>query len=154
VSVELAPFLKTEEGYSVGKVWVFDAQAGGRKIPPGTQCVVRERILKHAERNYAGKYTRIDVRFRGALCYIDAYREPHVGKDDPPACLGETREEFVERLRKTPKHLCRMRHFDIDRWSLAFYTYSYERYEPCVFPNGEWFGTPEEAFDVGAAYLE
>jgi hypothetical protein len=116
--------------------------------------VVRERILKHAERNYAGKYTRIDVRFRGALCYIDAYREPHVGKDDPPACLGETREEFVERLRKTPKHLCRMRHFDIDRWSLAFYTYSYERYEPCVFPNGEWFGTPEEAFDVGAAYLE
>ena len=135
------------------KVWVFDPQSGGRKIPPGTQYAVRERILKHAARNYAGKYTRIDIRFRGALCYIDAYREPYVGKDDPPAWLGETREEYVERLRNTPIHLCRMRHSDMDRWSLAFYTYSNERYEPCVFPNGEWFGTPEEAFDVGAAYL-
>ena len=136
------------------KVRVFDPQAGGRKIPPSTQYAVRERILKHAARNYAGKYTRINVRFRGAMCYIDAYREPYVGKDDATAGLGETREEFVERLRNTPIHLCRMRHFDMDRWSLAFYTYSNERYEPCIFLNGEWFGTPEEAFDVGAAYLE
>jgi hypothetical protein len=140
-------------GYSVRKVWVFDPQSGGRKIPPVTQCAVRERILKHAERNYAGKYIRIEIKFRGPLCYIDAYREPYLAKDDPPAWLGETREEYVERLRNTPVHLCRLRHFDIDRWSLAFYTYSNERYEPCIFPNGEWFGTAEEAFDVGAVYL-
>ena len=135
------------------KVWVFAPQSGGRKIPAVTQYAVRERILKHAERNYAGKYIRIDVRFRGALCYIDAYQEPSLAKEDPRPGLGETREQYAERLRNTPIHLCRLRHFNADRWSLAFYTYSNERYEPCLFPNGEWIGTPEEGFDVGAAYL-
>jgi hypothetical protein len=68
--------------------------------------------------------------------------------------MNETREEYIERLRNTPTHLCRIRHFDISRWSMAFYTYSNERYEPCFSPTGDWFGTPEEAFDVGAVYLE
>jgi hypothetical protein len=36
---------------------------------------------------------------------------------------------------------------------MAFYTYSNERYEPCTFPNGTFYGTPEEGFEVGAAYL-
>jgi hypothetical protein len=36
---------------------------------------------------------------------------------------------------------------------MAFYTYSNEHYEPCTFPNGTFYGTPEEAFEVGAAYL-
>ena len=136
------------------KVWVFDPQGGGKKIPPSTQDAVRKRILEHAERHYAGKFTRIDVRFRGALCYIDAYQEPNIEKDYPTACLGETREDYVERLRNAPIHLCRLRHFDNNRWSLAFYTYSHDRYEPCLFPDGEWFGTPEQAFDVGATHLE
>jgi len=51
-------------------------------------------------------------------------------------------------------HLCRLRYFDQDRWSIAFYTYSNEKYEPCTFGNGNWFGTPEEAFDIGAIHLE
>ncbi|MBI4765875.1 MAG: hypothetical protein HY787_14965 [Deltaproteobacteria bacterium] len=136
------------------KIWMFTPHAGGKKIPLVTQDIVRKRILEHAERSFAGKYSRIDVKFRGALCYIDAYQEPHVGKKHPTAVFGETRAEFIERLRNTPTHLCRLRHFSIDRWSVAFYTYSHERYEPCLFPNGEWFGTPEQAFDIGAVYLE
>ena len=136
------------------KVWMFDPHAGGKKIPPATQEAVRRRILAHAEKHYAGRYTRIDVRFRGALCYIDAYEEPDVGNKHPTADLGETRKEYIERLRNTPTHLCRLRHFDVDRWSVAFYTYSHERYEPCVFHNGEWLGTPEQAFDIGAVYLD
>ena len=36
---------------------------------------------------------------------------------------------------------------------MAFYTYSNEHYEPCTFPNGTFYGTPEEAFEVGAVYL-
>ena len=36
---------------------------------------------------------------------------------------------------------------------MAFYTYSHEKYEPCVFHNGGWHGTPEEAFDTSAVYL-
>jgi hypothetical protein len=67
--------------------------------------------------------------------------------------MNETREQYIERLRNTPTHLCRLRHFDIYRWSVAFYTYSNEKYSSCVFPNGDWFGSPEEAFDIGAVYL-
>jgi hypothetical protein len=136
------------------KVWMLSPHTGGKTVSPAVQDIVRQRILAHAERNYAGKYARIDVRFKGALCYVDAYEEPSVGKKHPTADIGETREEYVERLRNTPTHLCRLRHFDVDRWSVAFYTYSHERYEPCILPNGEWFGTPEECFDVGAVYLE
>jgi hypothetical protein len=135
------------------KVWVFDPHSGGKKIPPATQNAVRKRILEHAQRNYAGKFLRIDVRFRGALCYIDAYEEPYVEKRHPTASMGETREEYIQRLRYAPIPLCRLRYFDTNRWSLAFYTYSHEKYEPCLFLSGEWFGTPEEAFDVGATHL-
>ncbi len=81
------------------------------------------------------------------------YKEPVLEKGDPPKWMKETREEYIERLRNTPTHLCRLRHFDINRWSVAFYTYSDEKYSPCVFPNGDWFGTIEEAFDIGAVYL-
>jgi len=69
--------------------------------------------------------------------------------------LGETREHYLERLRSVPVHLCRLRYFrNEDAWSVAFYTYSHERYEPCVFHSGDDHGTPEEAFDVGAVYLQ
>lgn len=37
---------------------------------------------------------------------------------------------------------------------MAFYTDSHERYEPSVFNNGRWHGTPEEAFDTAAVYLD
>ncbi len=48
-------------------------------------------------------------------------------------------------------HLCRLRFFgDEERWGFAFYTYSNERYQLAAFPSGEFFGTPEEAFDVSA----
>jgi len=49
----------------------------------------------------------------------------------------EAREQYFERLRNSPLHLCRLRHFGPDRWSLAFYTYSQERYEPAFFGSGE-----------------
>ena len=61
---------------------------------------------------------------------------------------------MIERLRNTPTHLCRLRYFGKeDEWSLAFFTYSNEKYSPCVFRSGSWFGTPEEAFEIGATYL-
>jgi hypothetical protein len=67
--------------------------------------------------------------------------------------LGETREQFLERRRNVPLHLCRLRYFAEDRWSMAFYTYSHEQYEPCVFDTGKDQGTPEEAFETAAVYL-
>jgi hypothetical protein len=134
--------------------WVFDPQSGGSKVPAARQERTRQRILDYAEKHYKGKYTRLDIRFRGPFCYIDAYREPDVPRNWPPKDWGMSRAEYIERLRNTPLHLCRLRHFGEDRWSLAYYTYSNEKYEPCVFQNGEWFGTPEQAFEIGATHLQ
>jgi hypothetical protein len=55
--------------------------------------------------------------------------------------------------RNTPLHLCRLRHFTEDSWSMAFYSYSSERYEPCLIDPSKDTGTPEEAFETAAVYL-
>ncbi len=135
------------------RMWVYNPHTGGRKIPPAVQEHTKHRILDYAAKNYPGKFTRIDVRFRGALCYIDAYTEPGMADgSDPPT--GETRAEWIERLRNTPIHLCRIRYFgDQDRWSFAFYTYAHEKYEPSFLLSGDDHGTPEEAFQTSALFL-
>ena len=102
---------------------------------------------------YAGKYTRLEVRFRGALCYIEAYKEPAKELTDYWRKSGIDVQDAIEQYRKRPTHLGRLRYFGDNRWSYAFYTYSNERYEATLFPTGDWFGTPEEAFDIGAMYL-
>ncbi len=137
------------------KVWVYDPHSGGVKIPQAMRDRTQNRILAYAEKHYAGKYTRIDVRFHGHLCYIDAYTEPYVPLDFDPSVFGESREEYIERRRNNPFHLCRLRYFgNEDRWSMAFYTYRHDKYEPCVFDNGTFHGTPEEAFETSAVYLQ
>ena len=133
--------------------WVFDPHSGGIAIPERTRQRIAERIAKYAAEHHSGKYTRLDIRFRGPLCYIDAYVEPEPPSKSLLKRHGETREQFLARMRAMPVHLCRLRHFAEDRWSMAFFTYSAERYEPCVFPNGTFFGTPEEAFAVSAGHL-
>ena len=115
------------------RMWVYSPHTGGKKAPPAVQDRIRARILEHAAKHYKGKYDRIDVRFRGGLCYIDAYVEsrPH------------------------PLHLVRLRYKgDENSMTVAFYTYSHEKYEPTFFDGGEDHGTPEEAFDIGAVYLK
>jgi hypothetical protein len=136
------------------KVWVYDPHSGGTKIPPAVRERTAERIQKYAQAKYAGKFTKLDIRFRGALCYIDAFTEPDEPDEAMLKITGETRAQYRERLANNPLHLCRIRYFgDENSWSLAFYTYSNERYEPSFFENGTDHGTPEEAFDVGAVYL-
>jgi hypothetical protein len=135
-------------------MWTYDPQSGGKPVPEALKPRIRMRILTHAEQHFAGKYNRIDVRFRGQFCYIDAYTTPYVPVAFDAALYRESREEHIERLRNTPTHLCRLRYFgDEDRWTMAFYTYSHEKYEPSIFNNGSWHGTPEEAFDTSAVYL-
>lgn len=133
--------------------WVRDPHYGGVKIPDALKRRTEQRILAHAAKHYAGTYSRLDIRFRGALCYIDAYQDPPKNAAPVPD-LGETLEEHRERLRNTPLHLCRLRYCGQDQWSVAFFTYSHMKFEPCVFDNGSFFGTPEEGLDVGAAYLK
>ena len=133
--------------------WVFDPHSGGVKIPLAVRTRTVERIEKYAAKHHAGKYIRLDIRFRGPLCYIDAYVEPAKPSASMLKVTGETRQQFLERLRAAPLHLCRLRHFAEDRWSMAFFTYSNERYEPSFFANGSFDGTPEEAFELAAIFL-
>ena len=136
------------------KIWMHDPHAGGTTIPSAVRQETERRIRTHAERRYPGAFSRLAIRFHGALCYIDAYVEP-----DPPSrrlldVLHETRGQYLDRVREVPLHLCRLRYFGGRKiWSMAFYTYSNERYEPCTFLNGTFYGTPEEAFEVGAVSL-
>jgi len=125
------------------------------KISNSVQQHTARRILAYAEEHYAGKYTRIDVRFRGRYCYIDAYREPDIGFDYMPAGLTMSFEEYQEALRNTPTHLCRLGYIGNEFvWEFAFYTYSNEKYQKCFLSNGSFFGTPEEAFETAAVYLK
>ena len=134
-------------------IWVYNPHTGGKSIPPGVKIRTQQRILDFANKHHAGKFTRIDVRFRGALCYIDAYTEPDMPKGRTPPG-GETRDQWLDRLRRTPTHLCRIRYFgNEDRWSFAFYTYAHEKYEPSFLMTGEDHGTPEEAFETSAMFL-
>lgn len=56
--------------------WVYSPHSGGVRIPPAVQQRTEQRIRAYAERHYSGKFTRLDIRFRGAFCYIDAFTEP------------------------------------------------------------------------------
>jgi hypothetical protein len=134
----------------------FFPGSGGIRIPETEKRRTEARICGYAAQHFAGCYARLDIHFRGQFCYIDAYVEPEPPAPDwPPPGWPESREQYIERLRKTPVHLCRLRYFGHgDGWGFAFYTYSNECYELSIFPSGEFFGTPEDAFDTAAqAYL-
>ena len=101
-------------------------------MSPSLQAQTRRRILEHAAKIIPAKASQLRVRFRGPFCYIDA-EEP-----DSPA----------------PTQMCRLRYMgSMGAWTLAFYTYSHEKYERCAFMNGSFFGTPEEALEIGSVYL-
>ncbi len=99
--------------------WVYNPHTGGKAIPPEVKSRTEQRIREYGAMRHAGKFIRIDVRFRGALCYIDACTEPDIPADAKPP-EGETRDQWLDRLRTTPQPLCRIRYFgDADRWSFA-----------------------------------
>ncbi len=126
------------------------------RIPDAVKGRTVARIERFAAEQFAGRYTRLAIRFRGQFCYIDAYTEPQpLGENWPPSDWPETREEYLARLRDIPTHLCRLRYFGNEEgWGFAFYTYSNERYELAIFPSGEFLGPPEDAFRAASVYLQ
>jgi hypothetical protein len=134
------------------KQWVFAPDSGGKKIPEAVKQRTEQRLRRYAEEHFTGRYISLDIRFKGQFCYIDAYTEPEPpGPNWPPPDWSESREQMMERLRNTPTHLCRLRYFgNEERWGFAFYTYSHEKYELSIFPSGDFFGPPEEAFQISA----
>ena len=116
------------------KHWVYDPHAGGVKMTDSRKVQVREQVEAYAMRNLVGRCDRVIVRCKSVFCYVDAEQ---LQPDGRVFCFP----------------LCRLRHFDIDRWSIALFTFSNERYEPCVYPNGKWMGTLEESLDLGTTFL-
>jgi len=134
------------------KQWMLAPDSGGVRVPDAVKLRTEARIRRFAEARFAGRYTRLDVRFRGVFCYVDAYTESEpLTPSWPPADWPESREEYQERLRATPTHLCRLRYFgDEEGWTYAFYKYSDDRYALSMFPSGSFFGPPEGAFETAA----
>src|SRR5713101_783099 len=58
------------------KVWMQNPHAGGTSIPSVVRQATEQRIRAYAEKRYAGAFSRLGIRFHGALCYIEAYVEP------------------------------------------------------------------------------
>ncbi|MDQ6693186.1 MAG: hypothetical protein M3014_02015 [Chloroflexota bacterium] len=134
--------------------WAFDPGSGGLQIPERVKVATEQRLREYTREHLAGRFTRLEIRFKGQFCYIDAYTEPAVPETWPPVGYPETREQMIERLRNTPTHLCRLRYFGgDDRWGFAFYAYSSEKYVLSTFPSGEFLGKPDEALAASALYL-
>lgn len=113
------------------KAWVYDPQSGGNKIPEKYHWVIRQQAEIFAKtRQWFSEY-ELKVRFKNQFCYLDALKK------------GEGRAFPIGRLR----------YFRDNVWSLAFYTYSNETYQPCVFLNGKWEGTLEEGIAVCEAHI-
>jgi hypothetical protein len=100
--------------------WMFDPDSGGKKIPLAVQTDIQKRIQNVAEEQFQDRYTCLDIRFRSQFCYVDAYVQPKTSENWPPPDWPETREEYLERMRKTPVHLCLLRYFGSDEWGSAF----------------------------------
>ncbi len=137
-----------------GNMWMRDPDSGGVKIDGDVKELTEKRIRRYAEANFSDQYTRLDIRFRSQFCYVDAFTEPEPpGPGWPPEGVSESREEYMERMRNTPWRLFRLRYFgNKQEWGLAFYSYSQNTYETSVFPGGDFFGTPEDAFQTAAEF--
>ena len=64
--------------------WVYDPHSGGVRIPEKVKERIKARVLAHAEKKYKGEYERLNIRFRGQFCYMDAYVMPNLSDDFPP----------------------------------------------------------------------
>jgi hypothetical protein len=110
--------------------WVYDVHSGGKKIPSSNHEKIRKRVQEYAaKRPWKNKY-KLQVRFKGQFCYVDAVE--HDGTVSP---LG------------------RLRHFHDGKWSMAFYTYSNDSYQPCFMSSGSQEGVLEEGLAICEMHL-
>jgi hypothetical protein len=53
------------------KQWVFAPDSGGVKMPEAVKQRTEARLHRYAEQHLAGRYTRLDIRFKGQFCYVE-----------------------------------------------------------------------------------
>ncbi len=105
--------------------WVYDPHSGGNKIPTQQQEELCQQAEAFARLRPWYPNIQLKLRFKNQFCYI------------------ETIEAGDDRIFP----LCRLRNLH-HKWSLALFTYSNERYEPCFFPDGKSEGSLEAALSV------
>jgi hypothetical protein len=109
--------------------WVLDPHSGGVKIPSALFDSLIARAAAYQAAHFSQSKSQLKLRFKNQFCYLDALEDCNMSP------LG------------------RLRYFNSESWSVAFFTYSNERYQPCSLSNGEWFGSFEKAIDVCSVYL-
>ncbi len=103
------------------KYWVYDPQSGGVIIPKKQFDEIKARIISHMAK--IAPNVVADIKLKSQFCYVNTVEDGHI------------------------MPVCRMRYFDINRWSFAFYTYSNETYQPCLPLSGKDNDTVEEILD-------
>ena len=111
--------------------WYYNPHIGGIKIPPHLHDQLRRQVQTYERTKTWYPKVSIKLRFKAQFCYLDSCEN---GVDIFP--------------------LARLRYFPSQRWSLALFTYSHERYEPCMFAGGEDTGTIQQAIDICELYLD
>ena len=109
------------------KSWTYNPNSGGAKISPKMHEEICQMVESFACTRPWYPEIQLKARFKGQFCYIDTMEQ------------REGEERFFP--------LCRLRHLN-GSWSIALFTWSNERYSPCIYPNGQWEGTIAEALSV------
>lgn len=112
------------------KKWIYVGKEA-KKIVESERAEIQQRAQAFAKTRPWNSKFELQLRFRGKFCYVDSIQK---------------KDQFVSPL-------CRLQYYDKNEWSMAFYTYSNDRYEECWFPNGKDKGTLEEAIKICEMYL-
>jgi hypothetical protein len=103
---------------------------------------VQEALLRRLEYRLRAKWSRaqvdVVVKFRSRFAYVGYV-------DQSPRKASQDGRELV------PFPLFRLGYQgDPALWLFSLFTYSNERYEPCIGASGDFTASPEQAFDCAA----
>jgi len=110
--------------------WQYNPHTGGNKIDKRQHDIIRKKIISYAQSKYHDNYDELEIKFRGAFCYINVKKDSN---------------NFMP--------IGRMRFFSTTRWSIAIFLYSNNKYEPGWFQNGEDIGSIEECVDYCSQFF-
>jgi len=132
--------------------WVFNPNSGGKPIPELVQRRTDARLRSYAESTTPDGMA--DSRFGSAASSVMSTRTRNLRS---PVQTG--RQPTGRRHARSTWSVCVIRPSTCvgcgnagmrNIWGFAFFAYSSDKYELSVFPLGQFFGPPEDAFEVSA----
>jgi hypothetical protein len=112
-------------------------QARGRAIPEPIQEALRRRLDLHLRSKWPQARIDLAIHFRGRFAYV-GYVE-RAGKEADPKAGATPFPLFRLVYQGSPSS-----------WLFSLFTYSNERYEPCLGASGDFAASPEESLDCAA----